>query len=305
MPDAADPRTAPIPAFANPAAGRGQAAAEAITDDPRFELRDAGPDGLADAIRAEAERGTPRVLVAGGDGTIATACQAACESGIELAVVPAGTLNHFARDHGIPTEIDQALELAATGPVQAVDLGFVNDRPFLNTSSVGAYVGFVRHRDRLERWMGYRMASFLAGLRMLARLRSFDVQVRVDGQVCSYRTALVFIGVGERETRFPTFGGRVENGRAGLHVIAVHGKAVARLTALGIAAAARGLKVVSRTPHLDAFLVDEATIAMPKRLSYLAVDGETLRMEAPFRYRLERGALKVVAPPPDAEGASG
>jgi diacylglycerol kinase family enzyme len=305
LPPAPDPSPAPIPAFANPASGNGKAAADAIEADARFELRDAGPHGLADAIRAEAKRGTRRVLVAGGDGTIATAAAAACETGIELAVLAAGTLNHFARDHGIPLDVTEALEVAAAGEAREVDLGFVNDRPFLNTSSVGAYVGFVRLRDRLERWMGYRMASFLAGLRMMARLRSFDVQVRVEGQVRSYRTALVFIGVGERETRFPTFGGRVENGRPGLHVIAIHGRAVTRLTALGVAAAARGLKVVSRTPHLDAFLVDECTIVMPKRLSYLAIDGETTRMPAPFRYRLERGAMKLVAPAPDAEDASG
>lgn len=304
MPDTPAPRTAPIPAFANPGSGNGKAAADAITADARFELRDAGPDGLADAIRDEAKRGTRRVLVAGGDGTIATAAAAACETGIELAVLAAGTLNHFARDHGIPLDLAEALELAATGDAAGVDLGFVNDRPFLNTSSVGAYVGFVRLRDRLERWMGYRMASFAAGMRMMARLRTFQVELRVDGEARTYRTALVFIGVGERETRFPTFGGRVENGRPGLHVIAIHGRAVTRLTALGIAAAARGLKVVSRKPHLDAFLVDECAIVMPKRLSYLAVDGETLRMEAPFRYRLARGALKVVKPADDEERAS-
>jgi diacylglycerol kinase family enzyme len=305
LPQAPDPSTSPIPAFANPGSGRGGEAADANAADARFVLREAGPDGLADAIRDEAKGGTRRVLVAGGDGTIATAAAAACETGVELAVLPAGTLNHFARDHGIPLDLAEALEIAATGQARSVDLGFVNDRPFLNTSSVGAYVGFVRLRDRMERYMGYRMASFLAGMRMMARLRSFDVQVRVEGRVRSYRTALVFIGVGERETRFPTFGGRVENGRAGLHVIAVHGKAVARLTALGIAAAARGLKVVSRTPHLDAFLVDECTIAMPKRIDYLAIDGETTRAPAPFRYRLERGAMKLVAPAPEEKGASG
>jgi diacylglycerol kinase family enzyme len=186
-----------------------------------------------------------------------------------------------------------------------VDVGFVNDRPFLNTSSVGAYVGFVRTRERLERWMGYRFASFLSGLRVMTRLRSFDVQVQVEGQARSYRTAMVFIGVGERETRVPTFGGRVKDGQAGLHVIAVRGKAVARLTALGVEAAARGLEVATRKPELDAFLVEECAIVMPGRLSYLAVDGEILRMPAPFRYRLARGALKVVAPPPHADDASG
>lgn len=297
MPHAPRSSGGPIPAFANPASGQGQQAMELIRADPRFELRDVGAEGLTEAIRREVEAGARRVLVSGGDGTVASAAAVACETEMELAVLPGGTLNHFAKDHGIPTELPEALELAATGSARAVDLGFVNDRPFLNTSSVGAYVGFVRHRDHLEQWMGYRLASFVSGLRMMVRLRSFDVQLRVEGEVKSYRTAMVFIGVGERETRFPTFGGRVENGRPGLQVIAVEGKAVARLTALGIAAAARGIAAVSDRPQLDAFLVDECTIVMPKRLAYLAVDGETLRIPAPFHYRLVRGAMRVVLPP--------
>lgn len=304
MSDQPEPSTAPIPAFANPNSGRGTAAAEAIAGDARFALQDVG-EGLEAAIRAAIDGGARRILVAGGDGTIASAAAVVCDSGVELAVMAAGTLNHFARDHGIPLDAAEALELAATGTARGVDLGFVNDRPFLNTSSVGAYVGFVRTRERLERWMGYRLASFLGGVRVMARLRGFNVQVAVEGTVRSYRTALVFIGVGERETRIPTFGGRVEGGRAGLHVIAVRGKAVARLVALGLEAMARGLEVVRRKPELDAFLVDECTIVMPKRLSWLAIDGEILRIPAPFRYRLTRGALHVVAPDPSAIRASG
>ena len=305
MAERTDPSTAPIPAFANPTSGRGKEAGEAISADPRFELHDAGADGLEAAIRAAVAGGATRVLVAGGDGTIATAAGVACDAEVELALLPAGTLNHFAKDLGIPLELDEALELAAGGTARGVDIGFVNDRPFLNTSSVGAYVGFVRTRERLERWMGYRFASFLSGMRVMTRLRGFDVQVRVEGQTKTYRTAMVFIGVGERETRIPTFGGRVEDGRVGLHVIAVRGKAVARLVALGVEAAARGLAAVRRKPELDAFLVEECTIVMPKRLSYLAVDGEILRMPAPFRYRLAREALRVVTPPPHEERASG
>lgn len=305
MPDRPDPSTGPIPAFANPRSGRGAAAAEAIAGDARFALQDMGGERLEAAIRAAVEGGARRILVAGGDGTIASAAAVVCDSGVELAVLAAGTLNHFARDHGLPLDPAEALELAATGTARGVDLGFVNDRPFLNTSSVGAYVGFVRTRERLERWMGYRLASFLGGVRVMARLRGFDVQVAVEGRARSYRTALVFIGVGERETRAPTFGGRVQGGRAGLHVIAVRGKAVARLVALGLEAAARGLEVVRRKPELDAFLVEECTIVMPKRLSWLAIDGEILRVPAPFRYRLARGALRVVAPDPDAVRASG
>jgi diacylglycerol kinase family enzyme len=304
LPERTDPSNAPIPAFANPQSGRGKEAGEAIAADPRFELRDVGEGGLEEAIRAAVGGGARRIVVAGGDGTVASAAAVLCDTGVELAVIPGGTLNHFARDNGIPLEVDQALELAATGSARGVDLGFVNERPFLNTSSVGAYVGFVRTRERLERWMGYRLASFLGGVRVMARLRSFTVQVRVEGEARTYRTAMVFIGVGERETRAPTLGGRVKDGRRGLHVIATHGRAVSRLVALGLEAAARGLAAARRNPELDAFLVEECTIVMPRRVSYLAVDGEILRMPAPFRYRLAPGALRVVAPPIEAERAS-
>ena len=262
-------------------------------------LRDVGDGKLEDAIRAEVERGARRVLVAGGDGTVAAAATVLCDSNVELAVLAAGTLNHFARDHGVPLDFGEALQLAATGTARPADLGFVNGRAFLNTSSVGAYVGFVRRRDRLERWLGYRSASFVSGLRMLALLRSFEVELRVEGQARRYRTAMVFIGVGERETRFPNLGGRVESGRRGLHVIAVHGKARARLTALALAAATRGLRTVARRTEVDAFLVDECAIVMPRRVPYLAIDGEILRMPQPLKYRVARDALRVVVPEPD------
>ena len=299
MPEAETPSTDRIPAFANPASGRGKAAWDAIEADPRFVLRDVGDGKLEDAIRAEVERGARRVLVAGGDGTVAAAATVLCDSNVELAVLAAGTLNHFARDHGVPLDFGEALQLAATGTARPADLGFVNGRAFLNTSSVGAYVGFVRRRDRLERWLGYRSASFVSGLRMLALLRSFEVELRVDGQARRYRTAMVFIGVGERETRFPNLGGRVESGRRGLHVIAVHGKARARLTALALAAATRGLRTVARRTEVDAFLVDECAIVMPRRVPYLAIDGEILRMPQPLKYRVARDALRVVVPEPD------
>ena len=111
------------------------------------------------------------MVVAGGDGTLASAAAVLAGTGTALAVLPGGTLNHFARDHGIPTELDEALELATAGREAEVDVGYVNDLLFLNTSSVGAYVQFVELRDRLERHLGYRTASILAGLRILRGAR--------------------------------------------------------------------------------------------------------------------------------------
>ena len=270
--------------------------AEEMRADPRFEVREIGPGELSTAVRAAVEGGAKRVVVAGGDGSIAAAASELLETDAELAVIPAGTLNHFARDLGIPLECAAALELAASGTTRPVDLGVVNGRVFLNTSSVGVYVGYVRRRERMERRLPYRLASFAAGMWSFARVRTFDVELEADGEVRHYRTPLVFIGVDERELQFPDLGARKEDGRRGLHVIAMQGKARARLLLLAVSAAARGLRVVSRTPHVDSFLVASCTIHMPKRLGYVALDGEIERLETPLRYRLARGALAVVAP---------
>ena len=83
----------------------------------------------------------------------------------ELAILPGGTLNHFARDLGISTEAAEALELAAEGCARGVDVGMVGGKLFLNTSSVGAYVRFVRVREHLESYLGYRLATALAAVR--------------------------------------------------------------------------------------------------------------------------------------------
>ncbi|HEX8695156.1 MAG TPA: diacylglycerol kinase family protein [Longimicrobium sp.] len=296
----------PIPAFVNPGGGNARAAAEALAGDARFAPREVEPGELGGAVAAEVARGARRVLVAGGDGTVAAAAARVLGSGVELAVLPAGTLNHFARGHGIPLSADEALELAAAGTARAVDVGTVCGRVFLNTSSVGAYVGFVRRRERLERFLPYRAASLAAAAAVYLRLRTFDVEVEAEGRTRRYRTAVVFVGVGERELRFPSFGGRAEGGREGLHLIAVEGKA--RLVALALKAVARGLDEVARSHRVDSFMVERCTVHMPKPLGYLALDGETCRMPSPFEYRLARGALRVVAPPvqpqaPRGEGA--
>jgi diacylglycerol kinase family enzyme len=288
-----------IPCLLNPEAGTAQAVSEAIASDGRIRLRECSPHSLREALRAEMRGGVPRIVVAGGDGTIATAAKLLIGTPHELAVIPAGTLNHFARSHGIPTEPAAAAELAASGSARAVDVGFVNDRLFLNTSSVGAYIAFVHARERWEGRLGYWGSSLLAAVRTLVRLPTYAVEVTVEGQVRRYRTPVVFVGVGERELRFPHFGERIGDGRSGLHVIALRGRARARLFVLALAAAVRGLRTVSRTPHLDSFLVESGTIRLPRRdAGYVAIDGETVRLEIPLRYRLERAALQVVVPPP-------
>lgn len=252
------------------------------------------PESLTARIRRAVAEGTRRILVAGGDGTIAAAAGAAAGTHVELAVLPVGTLNHLAKDLSIPLDVGEAARIAHSGRAVPIDAAAVNDRIFLNTSSVGAYVTFVRLRERLERALGYHVASFIAAARLFVHLPLSRVTVRTNGISRDYLTPLVFVGVGERELKLPALGARVERGRSGLHVMVVRRRSGARTFALGLAAAARGVKAVAATPAMDAFIVESVRIEPHAHVA--AVDGELVRVTPALEYRHLPQALRVVVP---------
>ncbi len=299
------PRAAPIPAFVNPGGGSADAARAAIGADARFALREVEPRALGEAMRAAAGDGHRRVLVSGGDGTVAVAAAAAAETRQELAVLPGGTLNHFATDLGLPTaEAAACLDLAADrGSVRPADLAYVNDHAILNTSAVGAYVTFVRTRERLERWSGYRLASLLAAGRTWSGLRGFTVGIREgeragDPAHVYAESPLVFLGVGERDFTRAGGGSRVPGGRRALHVVVVRAASRSRVLALAARAAVEGLEsVAAESDAVDVTLVDACEIRLPRPRGRVAIDGELVQLTAPLRYRIARDAFLAVGPP--------
>jgi len=283
-----------IPAFVNPTAGNAAGAAGALRAVGGFDVLEVTPDALADRVRGAVRRGARRVLVAGGDGSVANAAGVVAGTGVELAILPCGTLNHLAKDLSLPLDAEEAARVARAGRVMPLDAASLNDRIFLNTSSVGAYVTFVRARERLERMLGYHIASFIAAARLFVRLPLFRVSVRIDDVAREYLTPLVFVGVGERELKLPALGARIAGGRTGLHVMVVRRRSGARALALGLAAAARGVRAVAATPAMDAFLVD--AVHIEPHTHVVSVDGELVRVAPSLEYRHLVRALRVVVP---------
>ncbi|MEO7042196.1 MAG: diacylglycerol kinase family protein [Gemmatimonadaceae bacterium] len=284
-----------IPAFVNDAAGTSSAAKRALEDVGGFEIHPTPPESLESAIRASMASKPPRIAIAGGDGSVGTAARVVCGTETELAILPGGTLNHFARDHGIPTDFHDAATTAIDGESNMADTAYVGDRLFLNTSSVGAYVGYVRLRDRIEKYFGYRLASLVAALRLFMSMRPIELELDVEGERRQYSTPMVFIGVGERETRSPTLGNRVLGGKDCLHVIVVRERRAARLLVVALDAATRGLGQLARTPELDSFMVDSCKIRLRGR-HHFAIDGEILKASPTLDYRIDKGSLRIVVP---------
>jgi undecaprenyl-diphosphatase len=178
----------------NPKAGNGDDPGESIrTRLPAAELLelDLAADPPVELAAELADRiHTARALgVAGGDGTVAAVAAAALRHGLPLAVFPAGTLNHFARDAGIRSVEDTARAVEA-GDALAVEVATVNQVPFVNTAVIGAYPELVRRRDALTEATGRWLATAIAAGQVLRRQRT--LHLTIDGK--PVRVWTLFVG---------------------------------------------------------------------------------------------------------------
>lgn len=79
-------------------------------------------DAGASAARRARRRSPDLVLVAGGDGTVRTLCAEMAQTGIPVAIVPAGTGNLLARNLSIPLDFAEALTVAFEGSPLHTDI---------------------------------------------------------------------------------------------------------------------------------------------------------------------------------------
>lgn len=121
-----------------------------------------GRDIVAALRKAAARRNIDVVLAGGGDGTVSAAASALMGKEKALAVLPAGTMNLFARGLGIPISLDGAVAAFATGEIRAVDIASANGRPFVHQFSIGMHAKMVHLRSKMQyasRWGKLRASA--------------------------------------------------------------------------------------------------------------------------------------------------
>lgn len=221
-------------------------------------------DDLSAVLRTAATHA--RVLgVAGGDGTINCAASVALAEGVPLAVLPAGTLNHFAADLGLDS-VEDVTRAIAEGRAVEVPVGSAGEAGvFLNTFSLGVYPELVRHRERHERWAGKWPALAIA---LGQALRADPVTVEVDG--VSRPLWLFFAGNGRYDRSALPTGGRTRLDEAVLDVRMVH--ADRGLVRLRVALAALTGRL-HRSPAYACCVTDRVALAVDPGTG-VALDGE-------------------------------
>lgn len=166
----------------NPGSGRGSDADElaaALRDAGAAEVTTRAIDALDDG---PPDRGTDRVVVAGGDGSIAPTAVWAADAGVPFAVIPAGTANDFARALELPADRAEAVRLAADprAALRPLELGRADGRPFVNAANAGLAVHAARRAQPLKRQLG-PLAYAVGAVRAGAREHPIDVTVSADG----------------------------------------------------------------------------------------------------------------------------
>ena len=238
----------------------------------------------------------PRMLIAaGGDGTISTAAAALAGTDITLGVLPFGTLNHFAKDLGIPLELEASVQNIVENNVIAVDVAEVNDRVFINNSSLGLYPDVVRDRELQQSRLGRgKWRSFLfASLSVLRRFPFLMVRLEVESMTPDFITPIVFIGNNEYQMHGFDIGERESLERGVLCVYVVKKQRRAALLRLSLAAL---LGRLEQERDFESLTTTELVIETNRRRLLVSTDGEVQPMTSPLHYRIRPRDLRVIVP---------
>lgn len=273
-------------------AGRVEEALRSAGLDIKIELLSGGD--CAVRARAIAERGDELLIVGGGDGTVSAAASALVGTDTRLGVLPLGTLNHFARDLGIPADFNEAAKLIAARKDRRVDVAEMNGRIFINNSAIGLYPLMVRDRDLQQKLLGRskRLAMLVASVRALVRFKHHRLILTVNDEKARVETPLLFVGNNDYRLDFAAAGERENLDDGQLFVLVMRKNSRFGL----IAASIRALFDRSRKEDM-ATLDSVERLRVDSRRSSLAVslDGEVVRAEPPLDYKIRKKALRVIA----------
>lgn len=261
-----------------------------------LECRVVGGGALHDELeRAAADPAAEAILVGGGDGTISAAAGICVRAGRPLAVLPAGTMNLFARSLKVPLNLDAALEALAGGAVRRVDIGTANGRPFVHQYAVGMHSRLVSIRNGLSyrSRAGKMVASTRAMFEALSRPLKFDVEIQTrSGTELRQAMAIAVSNNPMTEGHVP-YAEAVDLGVLGVYVVApMPAGEVLRLVMSVL------LGRWKSHPLVTVSEVRQITLRFRrrKRSASAVLDGELIPLESQVDLRVMAGALQVVAP---------
>jgi diacylglycerol kinase family enzyme len=253
------------------------------------------PTAVAAKARSFLEDKVDALIVGGGDGTISSAAEICARAGRPLGILPLGTRNHFARDAGLPLDLIEAVAVIARGRTRRVDMGCVEDRRFINNSSLGAYPRAVEYRDELRARLGLRkyVAAMFATVRAFTHYPPLKAVLVINGRRLSRATPFIFVGnnIYSVDLFSWQFRKQIDAGKLCVYTASTEGlRGFLRLFWLSM------INRLDQSRDFETHIASEFTIHIAKPRVRVANDGEVLRFTPPLRYRIDPNALEIFVP---------
>lgn len=271
----------------------------------------AAPGQLARVAREAAARARAEgsaVVAVGGDGTINTVAQAAHAAGCTLGVIPRGTFNYFAREHGAPTDVEAALRWLLDARPEPVQISAINEQVFLVNTSLGLYPDLLQDRESWKARFGRsRLVALGAGMATLLRAqRRLKLWIEWEGRQRELRTLTLFVGNNRLQLEqlgLATRDGVSDPAAVDGHVTAVVLKPIGTLAMLGLML--RGaLGQLGDASGIERFacqsLVVRPSRMLGRRKVKVAFDGEVGWMRSPLTIRVLPEPLWLLKAAPGA-----
>lgn len=245
--------------------------------------------------KAAGEDGVDVVMAGGGDGTVSTAAAILRHTERALAVLPAGTMNLFARSLGIPLDLDAAVSAFATGAIRRVDTATVNGQPFIHQYSLGMHAKMVRYRERMQ--YGSRIGKLVASAKAAywTVLKPPRIRIALHAGDTEILTTASNIGVTNNlfgEGHLP-YADDPDGGILGIYVTVARERGEILRAILNMA--------LGRWETNDMVEIHQAKRATLRVHSHLrgqkaVIDGEIQAAESETEFLIEPGSLKVLVP---------
>lgn len=244
---------------------------------------------------AAGDKDTDAILAGGGDGTISAAAAIAAKAGKPLGILPAGTMNLFARSLDIPLDLERAVEALANGSIGKVDIAHADGEVFIHQFSLGLHPKMVRLRDSEEtrsRW--HKMSAGVKALfSALVDARALPLEITVDDvNRLPVNTAALSISNNLYGSGHLPYADRVDQGVLGVYLS--HTIDFSELVRLAFDLSTGSLE---NNPNLEIIEARKVVIRHRRNRSLQAVmDGELRRMGSRVEITIQPGALKVIHP---------
>ncbi len=212
-----------------------------------------------------------------------------------MGVIPLGTFNYFARENGIPVDLEGAIAVLRDGSEHTVGVGQVNGHLFLVNASFGLYTTIIRNREQAKKTFGrYRVVALASALSCLLRGRAtFGLDVERHGETLHRDTSMVFVG--NNKIQLENLGLATAQSEGPDTVSMVLLKPVTRWQMARVLV--RGLlRDMQSEERLEEFSASRIMVSPRAATVEMVMDGEIVRLQAPLEFKAVADGLRLLCP---------